>query len=273
MKTLYLEFPRLAVSLDVPDELVDDFQEEFSHVLNLRAPLIIHHEYTVHLEENGLSLFKDKKLLEIFSNVFELVFAFEEEIENALVKNIGAWVAFHAGCVAKEDSAYMVAGNPNTVKTTTTFQLLEIGQEFLCEEVTPVDPETGLVYPYPQVLTLSRQYAEKFISLFPVRKGVLSYFGPEISRYVPGRVRKKKAQLTTIIFPSYNPAFKPKVEELSPGDILTDLLHYCFPPNVKEEELYDNVIRISENCRLLRMLTCGIKSTRDLLVQITSENS
>ena len=273
MKTLYLEFHKLIVSLTVPDKLVEDIQEEFSSVLGSSRPLVIHHAYTVHLEGKGLSLFKDKTHLKIFSNVFELIFAFEEEIENVLVKNIGAWVAFHAVCVAKGDSAYMVAGNPDTGKTTTTFQMLEMGFDFLCEEVTPVDPETGKVYPFPQVLTLSRPYTEESFSLFPVREGVLSYYGPEISRYVPGRIRKKAAKLKTIIFPSYNPAFEPRVEELSPGDILTDLLHYCFPPNVKEEVLYDNVIRISENCRLLRIQTCGIKSTRELLVEITSANS
>ncbi len=270
MKTLYLEFPRLAVSLTVPDVLVEDLLEEFFHVLCFRTPPVIHHEYTVHLEGKSLSLFKDKKLLKIFSNVFELVFAFEEEIENTLVKNMGAWVAFHAGCVAKGDFAYMVAGNPDTGKTTTTFHMLEMGLDFLCEEVTPVNPTTGLVYPFPQVLTLSRRYAEESASLFPVREGILSYYGPELSRYVPGSVRKNAVQLKTIIFPSFDPTFEPKVEEVSPGDILTDLLHYCFPPNVKEEKLYDNVIRISEKCHLLRILTNGIESTRNLLVQITS---
>jgi hypothetical protein len=270
MKTLYLEFPRLVLSLTVPEELVTDFREEFACVIGDPIPLVIHQKFTVHFEGKRLSLFKDRVQLNLFSNVYELIFALEEEIEHALVKNIGTWVAFHAGCVAKQDSAIMVVGNPDTGKTTTTFQMLELGLDFLCEEVTPVDPESGLVYPFPQILTMSRPYAEESNSLFPVKEGVLSYYGPELARYIPGRVRKKAAKLKTIIFPSYNPVFKSSIKELSPGDILTDLLHCCFLPNVKEEELYDQVIRISENCRLLRILTCGIASTRDLLVQITS---
>jgi len=38
------------------------------------------------------------------------------------------------------DSACVIAGDPDTGKTTTTFNLIEMGQIFLCEEVVPVNP-------------------------------------------------------------------------------------------------------------------------------------
>jgi hypothetical protein len=273
MTTLFLEYPRFAVALSVPEEAATSFRQDFAPWLISRRPLVVHAEYRVQLAGTGVSLVKNGVLAGTFPSMTELTFFLEEDLEISLIERLGDWVGFHAGAAAIRDSAIVVVGHPDTGKTTTTFQLVELGLELLCEEVTPIDPATIEVQPFPQTLTLARGYAEEFASRYSVKMGNLSYYGPEIARYAAGKVRKGVVPLKAIIFPSFDPSFEPTIERVSPGQVLTELLPYCFPPALGEEWLYDNVIRIIERCRLFRLRTCGIESTRALLGALVSEFS
>ena len=268
MKTFFLSFPRLNISLTVPDEIIADIQAPFLHSISPDTNLPPQHEYVIESTYNGLRLLKDRQSAREFGACLDLICDLEEDIEITLTQTIGAWVAFHAGAVMTEDSACVIPGNPDTGKTTTTFNLVEMGQIFLCEEVTPVDPETFLVYPYPQVLTLSGTYAEKHLSLYPVQNGELKILDSEMARYRPYAVGSDPVPLKTILIPAYDSSETPGIEELSPGEVFTELLGYCFPPNTDDEHLFDSVIRICEKADILRLRTNSLQSMRGLLKEL-----
>jgi len=267
MKTFFLSFPRLNISLTAPDEIVD-IQAAFLHSIRPDTNIPPRHEYVIEPTSNGLTLLKDGQLTGHFGSCLELICRMEEDIENTLIRSIGSWVGFHAGAVMIEDTACVIPGNPDTGKTTTTFNLVEMGQIFLCEEVTPVDPETLLVYPYPQVLTLEGAYAEKYGSRYPVTNGDLTILDSQTARYHPYAAGSDPVPLKTILIPAYDPSETPGIEEVAPEEAFTELLGYCFPPNTDDEHLFDSVIRICEKSEIFRLRTNSLQSMRQLLKEL-----
>ena len=56
MKTLYLSFPRLNISLTAPDEIVSDIQASFFHSIRSETHLPPHQKYVIKPTPNGLEL-------------------------------------------------------------------------------------------------------------------------------------------------------------------------------------------------------------------------
>ncbi len=272
MKTFFLSFPRLSISLRVPEGLAQDVRAAFHHSLAIDSGPPALHEYVVQISPKGLTLFQDGRMADTLDSALELLNHLEESIEVLLIKAVDDWAAFHAGAVQIGNDGWMIAGNPDTGKTTTTFQLIEIGGLFMCEEVCPVAPEPFLIHPYPQVLTMSRSYAEAFCAMRPVKEGKLTMPNSTLARYAPKRAAPGPVPLHVILLPVYDPACTPAIQSLSPETVLTELLSYCFPPNGDDERLFDAVISISERCRIFRLRTNGLQSTRRLLTELAGRD-
>ncbi len=273
MALLFLEYPKLVVSVSVPDDVAGEFAGNFANALVSARPETVHHEFLVRQVGAGVALERNGADLGAFRRVTELIFALEENLENALIERLDGWIGLHAGAVALPDRAIVTVGHPDTGKTTTTFQLVELGLDLLCEEVTPIDPSAVRVHPFPGVLTLDRRYAEAFQSRYPVTRGRLTGHGPAMARYATTHVRKEAVPLAAMLFPAFDPSCRPRLEALSAADVLTDIFQYCFTPSTSDEQLYDSVIRVIERCRLFRMHTRDIESARGLLVELLSELS
>jgi hypothetical protein len=265
MRTFFFSFPRMNISLSLPEEVEGIILPSFSHSLRPGRISPLHHRYEITPRSKYLDLYKDKKFLRSFKSTLELLPGLEDNIESLLIKSCREWVAFHAGCVGARNFACLIAGKPESGKTTTTFNLVEMGKAFLCEEITPVDPKSRFVHPFPLALSMSSRFAREFQSLFPVKRGSLEDAGWKLSRYVPHRATKSPVPLRMIILPSYNPSFSPEIVPLSPGEALPEILECCFPPNIDEEKFFDSVIRIITRCRIFRLRTNGIAETRILL--------
>ena len=273
MRLLFLEYPKLTISLSVPDDDAGAFRANFAHAIVSGTPASVQIEFLIRRLGTGVALERNGTPVGVFPDAAELMFALEEHIENALIERLDGWIGLHAGAVAMPDMAIVTVGHPDTGKTTTTFQLVELGLELLCEEVTPIDPSAIRVHPFPGVLTLDRGYAERFTSRYPVTHGALTFHGPGMARYTAGRVRRESVALGAMLFPRFDPSCTPGLEVLGPADVLTDIFQYCFTPTMKDEQLYDSVIRVIERCRLFRMHTRDIESARGLLVELLSELS
>jgi len=268
MKNFLLSFPRLTIALTVPEEFAADTQRAFFHAIRPWRNGPSHLAYVFRLTSDGFSLFKNGRLSGQSGSALEALCALEEEIENELIRAVGDWVAFHAGAVEMEGGACLIAGDPDTGKTTTTLNLIEMGAMFLCEEVAPVNPTTPLVHPYPQVLTLSRTCAEEYLSLYPFQSGELTIVDSQTARYHPFEAASGPVPLKTILIPGYDPFGTSRAEELLPADVFTELLGYCFPPNGDEEQLFDSVIRICEKARIFRVQAVSLQSLRECLREV-----
>ena len=265
MKTFFLSFPRLPVSLTVPDEMVSGVQTAFRHSIRTETEALPLHEYAIQPASHGLMLLKNGQMEGTFRSPMDALIHLEESIEVLLINAMNGWVAFHAGAVAIDGAGWLIAGNPDTGKTTTAFNLIEMGRLFLCEEVSPVDPEGLLIHPYPQVLTMGRSYAEAYLPIHPVRKGDLTLPTAHMARYAPHQAGSAPVPLKVILLPAYDPTGAAGIETISPETALTELLGYAFPPSRGDEHLFDALIRICEKARIFRLRTNNLRATRRLL--------
>ncbi len=268
MKTFFLSFPKLNISLTVPDKIVADIQTAFSHSIHSGTNVSHQHEYVIEVIPDAFTLLKNGRQAKQSESCLELICLLEADIETTLTETTGDWICFHAGAVMLGETACVIPGNPDTGKTVTTFNLVEMGGVFLCEEVAPVDPETLLVHSYPQVLTFDALYAKKHMSRYPIQNGRLQIVNSRIARYYPFSAGQGPVPLKTILMPEYGPLKKPGIEKVDPGEVLTDLLGCCFPPNTDDERLFDAVIRVCNAVDLIRLRTNSMQSLRVLLNEL-----
>ena len=55
----------------------------------------------------------------------------------------------------------------------------------LLKKQSLISPDALMIHPYPQVLTMSRAYADAYHSIYPVRHGDLAMRGSYEARYSP----------------------------------------------------------------------------------------
>ncbi len=273
MKTFYLSLPRMNVSLSLSESIAPRVVPAFANMLVQHEISPIHVRYRIVQRPNGFALSKNDELLAVSGNPLGLSFTLENDLELSLMKYIGDWVSFHAGGVAVQESGCLIVGTPDSGKTTTTFILAEMGHTFLCEEIAPVDPETGVIHPFPLALTMSQSFMEEYRSVYPIHEGTLIHQMPGVGRYSPRRFSRAPVRLKTMLIPSYHRDSTPQLVPQTPGEALTEILSFCFPPNTEEEYHFDSVIRILERCSIYRLCTNGISETRQLLNQIFAGDS
>ena len=224
--------------------------------------------YTIRPAGGRWSLLKDTAVAGDYATPVQALFAMEYDIETTVVAGRGDLIAFHAGAVRAGDAACLILGNPDAGKTTTTFNLVERGHSFLCEEVALVHPVTQHVEPFPQSLALGRDFLESTVARFPVRHGTILPLDDRFARYVPERVTTSLARVERLLLPRYAPDDEAGAFPLQPAEALTELLGYCFPPNHGEERLFDAVIALLEACQVERLCYGNVSQARRLLDEL-----
>ena len=272
MKAFSFSLPRIDVSLIFPEEMEEIILRSFSLFQRPEPDSPRCCRLRINRGSDGYELYKDERFAGIFDDALAVYGALEDEVETLLIKSGGEWVTVHAGCVSVGEGACLIAGKPEAGKTSTTFIMVEMGKDFLCEEMAPVDPSSRLVHPFPLALSVSRTFAQEYGSCRSVKKGRLEDMGQRFSQYVPHEAGKLPLPLRMVILPDYNPGFTPDMVSLSPGEALPDVLECCFPPNRSEEEYFDSVIRLLTGCKIFRLFTNGIDATRDLVRRLASFN-
>lgn len=73
-----------------------------------------------------------------------------------LYQQVSDFFLLHAGVVAKDGQALMVAGSPGAGKSTLILKLLPSGYEFLSDDLCPIHRQTRLVHPFPRTAWVSQ---------------------------------------------------------------------------------------------------------------------
>ena len=198
----------------------------------------------------------------------EAAYALEHEVESGLVAGSGGRIALHAGGIEEAGRAHLVAGDPDSGKTTSTLLLVELGHRFLCEEVALIDPDSLAVEPHPRSLGLDRRFLDELARRRPLERGRVDRLDDHHARYAPHSPCLEPARLATIFIPRLRPGRTPGVEEVDPAQALPEILGYCFPPTAEPEEFFDRVIRMLESCRVARVRFDSVETASSLWRQL-----
>jgi hypothetical protein len=154
MKKRLYQILDVGVSLESDsEELLDIFATDYSwfetEVFTSKKTLSVsarlqHNRHPAFLMING-----EKYLLGEHPNPCKL--AYRSILERLMVE-FSDCLIFHAGVVAKDDEALIIAGPPGTGKTTLVVELLKSGFTYFSDDFCPIHQKTGLVYPFPRSL-------------------------------------------------------------------------------------------------------------------------
>jgi hypothetical protein len=268
MRTVYFNLPRLNISLESTEEVVETVSLFYPFYVQSRMPDDVAHAYRIEREAKEWVIRKDGQVLVRMQKELEAAFYLEYDVETSVLQQRKDWLAFHAGCVAVGDSACIIAGNPDTGKTTTTFHMVEMGHRFMCEEIAFLDAASGKIHPYLQTPSLDKNFFKDWKDRFPVERGEISPAGLYSVRYRPKLIQREPLVLSTIVVPRRDPGAQAETIPLEPGEFLTEFLSYCFEPNADMENFLDKVIAVLENTQIYRLVYGDILDCREELIRL-----
>ena len=268
MRRSGLSLPGLTLAIEGDEPIVNGLRRFYPYSVTEGRPPRPTHSAVAEQLKGRWHLSLDGVDGRIFDSPEQLLLALEYEIENTVIGAVREQVALHAGAVAVNGQAIILAGNSGTGKSSTTFQLLELGHGFLCEEIALVDPESLDVLPYPQSISLNTAYTSDFESQRAIAGGRLEPSYGDLTRYIPLQACEQPLPAGTLLLPLYDPKLPAEAKEVPAGEVLAELLGYCFPPNGSEEELFDAIIGIAERLRILRLTYPDMLRARQLLAEL-----
>jgi len=273
-RSLRLALPPIEVELEAPEEFLEALRR--IHPVTVAAARERRTEergrfaarYRVEGRRAGWRLTRYATDHGTFATPIEAALRLEHDLEWDVIRGCRDWLAVHGGAVALDAAAgrgaCLVAGPSDSGKTSTTFQLLELGHAFLCEEITLIDPETGVVQPYPQALSVASSFLEEFEAACAVVGGELDPV-PGTIRYRPRRLAEA-APLRTVLLPRHVPD-EPRggFREPPREEAIVELMGHCFRPAVDFEVFVDRFGAVLEGVTVLELSYRNAAEARELL--------
>lgn len=261
-----LELPGYSCYIEADSGVLDVLEQFYPRSLTAtHHPKPTEETFAIVHSGSGWELQRDGEPTGTFQTVGYAALALENQVETEVTAADSGLLALHAGAVATSRGAWLIAGDPDSGKTSSTFQCLQLGQGFLCEEVALYDPGSHTVTPYPQTLALEARFVERFERHFPVVNGRLWPLDSTIVRFVPEKAPTEPVGVDSLLLPRYSPGKAPRVESLTPPDVLTELLGYCFEPTATGEEyLFDAMIALLSKTRVLRLTYGDLRAAREI---------
>ena len=106
---------------------------------------------------DGFSLARRGQPATAVPDMGRLVFHLEKDVTVALQERRPDLLFLHAAALEHHGKAYLLAGESGNGKSQTAWGLLHHGFRYLSDELSPVDPHSLCVFPYPHALCLKRR--------------------------------------------------------------------------------------------------------------------
>jgi HprK-related kinase A len=139
------------------------------------------------------------------------------------------YLLLHAGAVERDGRALLLTGASGAGKSTLSALLGEAGWRFMGDEFALLNPETGLVHPFPRAISLKNQSLALFDGAAPER------LGPVLKGTPKGMIRHLRppaeaiarmaepARPALILFPRFGRDFDPETRPVGAAETFVRL--------------------------------------------------
>lgn len=212
--------------------------------------------FAVRANGAAFAVVRGRKLLWHAASEAELIPWLEWEIVNWLLGKLRRYVQIHAAAVEQRGGAVLIAGPPDSGKTSLACALGLLGWCVMSDEVALIEPRGPAVLSFPRAMLVKSGTARRLPELRRVgpRRVVLDD-GPESIRYVNAaalfRKIRKQAKISAIAFPEWST--RSFVEAMGEREALERLLEASFNADRRPKHTVDTCIGLVRNSRLLRV--------------------
>ena len=235
---LRLMYARFQLS-PAPDATPHDAVFEIADHLDTRNTLIIRDPFTEHrLAMTGAFPHFSSQNLET-GEFQDVGFCDPRTLaQSALLSTVACSVEdyglFHAGAVSMEDRGMLLCARPGMGKTTLVLNLIRQGCGFLSDEVGCIDPDNGMLLPFPRKINM-RQDGMDLLGIPPSDAHTLSGVGDHGPEYavdpeaIPGARVAGPCRIVCLLF-LRGFADEPLLETVAPSNALFELMNASIAP-------------------------------------------
>lgn len=221
-QSLYIAFGSHQVAVKVDKLAIAADLERWFQAMLIPEPTRIVRQLFI-TEANGRYTLQDgMRLNKTLTNVFWLLQAVKYEVVTSLIEARPDLLWFHAGAVADEKGAIIVAAPGGGGKSTLITKLCQYGWRYLSDDAIPLDLQTGKVIPFLQTPRVRENTGG---TLVPAKQ--LSAIPKFEVMLTSDRLCCSPMPLQGIVFPCYSPETTTQLTSCSPANAILELLRHC----------------------------------------------
>lgn len=183
------------------------------------------------------------------------------------------YLALHAGCVARDGRAVLLAAPQESGKTTLTTALMQRGFDYLTDEAACIDRGTGQLAAYPKALSIDRGSWPLFGSLAP-RDGAERYVDDQWHVTAPdvGSSVVATATPAVLVAPNYVRGHARGPVDVGPAAMLRLFAEstFHFPEHAVDD--LRQLARLVEGCRYVRLEVDDLDTACDTITALLEDD-
>ncbi len=198
----------------------------------------------------------------------------EWALNSAIIESLPGFHQLHAGVVAWQGQALVMAAAPGSGKSTLTAGLTARGWQYYCDEFALIDATSGRVHAYPKAICVKRgsfeavaQAGLRFALDADYEKGIkgkVRFIDPAATA---GGVATVPAPVRLVVFPKYRPGATPRLDPMSRARALFEWLQLSFTFGRYRFDEVERFAEIMAGATCYRLEAGELGATCDLLQQ------
>lgn len=188
----------------------------------------------------GAKLLVDGKVVGSNTNISGFLRTVYREIVRRFIDRYPELVWMHAGCAASDGGAVVLPGAWGRGKSTIVMQLYELGWSYLSDDISPLDPVSASVIPFPGTpqmrVPATTEIARDKLGSIPKTAITLD----------PDKVARGPEQVSMVVFPHYARSAPATLTPVPPAQAVGQLLENCLSFAKNEDETIYRLCAIVE---------------------------
>lgn len=219
-QTRYVGFDRhqVAVHSDVP-EILAGLERHFMYMLQETATNLVGSLETTF--SDGDYYFREQDTFWKSDTLDGILFSLNTEVALRLIQARPDLIWLHAGTAAFQGRAILVSGMSGRGKSTMIASLCAFGWQFLSDDVTPLNPHSGKVLPFPQTPMFRPNPG------MDIPADCLHELPKIVAEIGLAGVCREAVPVSALIFPQYRPLQPTALSPCSPAAAALELLQNC----------------------------------------------
>jgi hypothetical protein len=200
----------------------------------------------------------------------DILHQLDNELTIQIEQAVPRFYFVHAAALAEGSRATLLVGDSGAGKSTTSYALASSGMDYLSDELSPIDPQSAAVHPYPRAICLKREPPAPLI--LPSRHLRTEWTVHVRPRDLGSRVLTTAVPLARVVFVRYSPGHGAALlRPISKGEAAVRLYKGALNQLARPSFGLDDTLSLIRRAECYELLAAGVEETVQALRQPAPE--